>query len=349
MDEDRETPRSHKSSSSPNSAQLEASRSTMPPLSPLPARGGTTYADRCGGDTSDLSRAILAVSGEDSLAKMNYVAKFLQSMPGSNSRDYAADLARLEKYASPNWRNAGAMPEKSDVRGGREFATDGGFSMEGGRDELGRARIPVDSTYYISRSPLRMVGNNSKPGGVQSEMMDGRNDVDGEVLGDRRHHHHHHQHQFQNFLKSQHASGYDLDMLDQAESRYHHHHHHSPYANKFSVLQPPSTSLEDNPLAAMVQKFAVSSNGEYSSSPLKTAVAPPVGASLYPERGLPKKRRFRSDVIFPTSMSYGLPPSLHGSGAAMAVGGLAKGPGHPDVFICHICSFVGKNTHAHTY
>lgn len=339
MDEDGETPRSHKSSSPANlnNSQLETSRCAMPPLSPLPARG-TTYADHCS-DASDISRAILAVSGEDSLAKMNYVAKFLQSMPPGNNRDYAAEMtSHGEKYA--NWRNAGGLQEKSDTRGGREFAREG-FPTEDIRDELGRHRIPVDSTYYVSRSPLRMVGNNGKPGRVQSEAMDGRNDVDGgEVQGERHNQHH----QFQNFFKSSHASGYNLDMLDQAESRYHH--HHSPYAQKFSVIQTPSTSMDDNPLAAMVQKFAVSGNGEYSASPLKTVV--PVSASVYPERGLPKKRRFRSDMIFPTSMSYGLPPSLHGSGA-MAMGGVGKSPGHPDVFICHICSFVGKNiTHAHT-
>lgn len=318
MEETMEAPRTHRTlSPAMLSGQLESSRTgrdcgnDMEPLSPLPARGAA-YTDQCN-EVSDISKTVLDASEKDTIAKMRRIAEILQSMP-DRERYYVSDpesMHALDRYAKSSWRRFGQehltasfSPKERDVSSPKNGGySSDGYSSEGTKEESASQELP--NGYRTGRSPSR------------GDLINFEMNTNVDDAGDAK------RLFFHNYLKS--GSGYEeLDNQSKYQS---------------TIGSTTKVPAEDNPLAVMLQKFAGSDG--FSATPLKNVV--PISASLYAGKGLPKKRRYRNDVVFPGAISYGM-PSVNGSGGIMAQSGKERSVDHSDVFICHICSFVGKDT-----
>lgn len=330
MEETTEAPRTHRSlSPAMLSGQLESSRTgrdcdnDRKPLSPLQARG-VAYADQCN-EVSDISKTVFDASERDPIAKMRRIAKILRSLP-DRDRYYASDpesMHALDRYAKSSWGRfeQEQLTESVSPKQRRRLSSpkNGGYSSDGysseGTKEEESASQDLPNGYRAGRSPN---------GGdrINFEMNTCVDDAAGDAKK---------RPFFQNYLKSGSGGYEDLDN----QSTY----HQSTVGS--TTTTTTKVPAEDNPLAAMLQKFAGSDG--FSASPLKNVV--PISgfsASLYAGKGLPKKRRYRNDVVFPGAVSYGM-PSVIGSGGIMAQSGKERSIDHSDVFICHICSFVGKH------
>lgn len=281
----------------------------MPSLSPQPAAGNSFYGDQAR-KAEAISRAVLGSSSSSLEGNFkNLIENFLRKMP-----DQGFKGGPLSDSEIIDFQQRCALGDRKGIN------TDGnsGNSIHSDGSDDTKELVVQSRSYSATRSPCTE-GRTGTPSEAKYSAGFGKREQQSSPFRN-----------YLNPLRKMHKVGYDQAVQQDCDTRFDN--------NAMKEFQTSLTSLEDNPLAAMLQKYAVVNGSDrFSMSPQKASRAIP--GPVFPLNGLPKKRPFSEEMLHAPAFAQ---PSMQTGQGGMALNGF-DGGADQSVFVCHACSFMGKH------